>query len=289
MYPANFESDIYSCPTESIINENVKELQIHYPVHKPFFLPNVYNYKATQPRELTAKHRNPVNITARQRKKGNIRKKLRNKKITIMKKKILLMAIALLGLTGISASAQQTQNEPTRRESPAGENNKMRQPREFTEFAFEGVLLDINQQQRIDSLNAAVKAKRPAKPVATCCPADSTKKAECKSSDCKKAQCDNATASCKNDKRADADRRGKTPKGQRMMRNNPYGDEYVAKVKEILTPEQFEIFQENLTQMPPMARQKAAPTMKDGSRKGQAQMSKAKKMKADRRKADSSK
>lgn len=245
-----------------------------------------------------------------------------------MKKKLLLMAIALIGLTGITAQAQETQ---ARQEAPVAQN-KMRQPREFTEFAFEGILLDINQQQRIDSLNAAVKANRPGRPDRACCANDSAdctkaecQKADCKKGDCRKADCKKAdckkdncnqgqcnqgqcnqgqctkpescakddkncenaqcagAAPCKDMKRADGDRRGKGPKGNGMRMHNPYGKEYVAKVKEILTPDQFVIFEENLSNMP-MNMKNADPRLRNAN--SAADMSKNCKMKGDKKKSD---
>ncbi|MDE6693408.1 MAG: hypothetical protein K2K05_08495, partial [Muribaculaceae bacterium] len=59
----------------------------------------------------------------------------------------------------------------------------------------------------------------------------------------------------------------------------PYGPEYVAKVKEILTPEQFEMFQENISNMHANMR-KANPGMKDGARG--ARIEKAQKRTADK-------
>lgn len=237
-----------------------------------------------------------------------------------MKKKLLLMAIALIGLTGITAQAQETQNNNNRQEAPAPQN-KMRQPREFTEFAFEGILLDLNQQQRMDSLNAAVKANCPSRPDRACCANDGAdckkadckkadcKKADCKKADCKKAECNKADckqgqcpktescekdkkncenaqcaneANCKNMKRADGEHRGKGPKGNGMRMGNPYGEEYVAKVKEILTPDQFVIFQENISKMPMnMKRANAAPMM-NGVRS--ANVEKNKQMKVEKKK-----
>lgn len=200
-----------------------------------------------------------------------------------MRKRLLMMAIALIGLTGITASAQETADNNATRLTP-GQMNKMRQPREFTEFAFEGILLDINQQQRMDSLNAAVKANRPERPEG-CCTNESTakcgdcKKSDCKKEDCKKADCkkegckkdDCKKADCKKDKCQNAegcanDCKDKGPKAHRMMCKNPYGDEYVAKVKEILTPDQFAIFEENISNMPMNMNKANRSMMKDGAK-----------------------
>ncbi|MDE6693227.1 MAG: hypothetical protein K2K05_07555, partial [Muribaculaceae bacterium] len=91
------------------------------------------------------------------------------------------MAIAILGFAGATASAQETTSTNSRQETNAPQN-KMRQPRDFNEFAFEGILLDINQQTRMDSLNAAVKANRPERNGNGQCAST-----ECQKSDCKKA------------------------------------------------------------------------------------------------------
>lgn len=193
-----------------------------------------------------------------------------------MKKKILMMAIALFGIAGATASAQETPCNNSCSERPAPQN-KMRQPRTFNEFAFEGILLDINQQQRMDSLNAAVKANRPAKRDGKCasdeCVKNDCQKSDCQKGDCKKGECTaqsqcTETGKCqaagKDCKKGDGPRYGKNPKGERMLRT-PYGPEYVAKVKEILTPEQFEMFQENVANMHVNMR-KANPCMKEGAR-----------------------
>lgn len=153
-----------------------------------------------------------------------------------MKKKILMMAIALIGLTGISATAQTTSDNAAR--PTPGSMNKMRQPREFSEFAFEGILLDINQQQRMDSLNAAVKANRP-----------------CKSDNqCDQASCDNQCC------QQQAQGNGKAQKHHGMRPGMPYDKDYIAKVKEILTPEQYTMFLENIVMMP-QNMQQAAPAL----------------------------
>lgn len=202
----------------------------------------------------------------------------------------MIMALALFGLAGATASAQETTSTNSSQETQVPQN-KMRQPREFTEFAFEGILLDINQQQRMDSLNAAVKANRPVRGENGQCASAECQKSDCKKADCKKGECTAADAQCqkagncqangKECKKGDSECRGKNPKGQRMLRT-PYGPEYVAKVKEILTPEQFEMFQENVSNMQANMR-KANPGMKEGARG--ARMEKAHKHSADKVKA----
>ncbi len=247
-----------------------------------------------------------------------------------MKKKLLMMAIALIGLTGITASAQEAKDNNATRPTP-GQMNKMRQPREFTEFAFEGILLDINQQQRIDSLNAAVKSNCPEGRERACCAKDTPtqcadcnkadcKKADCNKADCNKADCNKADCNKADCKKADCNKadckkadcnkadckkadcnqaaspakdcKGKGPKAHRMMRPNPYGEEYVAKVKEILTPDQFAIFEENISNMP-MNMHRADRSMVKGGAKARkiedAKMAKANRDKAKQLKSDKNK
>ncbi len=97
--------------------------------------------------------------------------------------------------------------------------DKMYRPQRFTDFAFEGILLDMNQQARVDSLNAAMASGRCAN-------------AECANKDCCAAS------------------KGKCNKGRH------HGDrrEYVKKVKNILTPEQYTVFLENIVMMPDKAK-----------------------------------
>lgn len=159
-----------------------------------------------------------------------------------MKKKILMMAIALLGITGMSATAQTSRNNNAAQATP-GAMNKMRQPREFSEFAFEGILLDLNQQQRMDSLNAAVKANRPCQPAGDCDMASCDKKCDNQNSQCCQQQ-----GQCKG--QGEAKPNGKAPKGHGMRPGMPYDKDYIAKVKEILTPDQYTMFLENIVMMP---------------------------------------
>lgn len=162
-----------------------------------------------------------------------------------MKKKILMMAIALLGITGMSATAQTTRESNAGQPTP-GAMNKMRQPRDFNEFAFEGILLDLNQQQRMDSLNAAVKANRPSGCDSQCAQANCDKK------------CDNQNPQCSQQGQCKGKGDMKAPKKHSMRPGMPYDQEYIAKVKEILTPDQYTMFLENIVMMP-QNMQQAAP------------------------------
>lgn len=144
-----------------------------------------------------------------------------------MKKKFFAIAMAAVAAAGITISAQSVDNNRQKCDKPCdkenccgqqcqagtpGANNKMGRPQSFQDFAFEGILLDLNQQQRMDSLNAAVKAQREAKMAA------------------------------RKDQKGDR---------QQMRDNMRQGRaDYIAKVKEILTPEQYTMFLENIVMMP---------------------------------------
>lgn len=129
------------------------------------------------------------------------------------------MALAAMALCGAPAMAQ------TAAETDNMQNNKMYQPQRFTDFAFEGVLLSLPQQTRIDSLNAATKAAYPQFNLL------------------KGEKPDSAAHH-----RADwgkMERRG--PRGERPMMFTPgLTQDYVLKVKEILDPEQYATFLENI-------------------------------------------
>lgn len=157
-----------------------------------------------------------------------------------MNKKVLAIAFAAMAAFGISASAQTpaANQAPCCAENSAapGANDKMARPQKFTDFAFEGILLDIPQQARMDSLNAAVKVQREqARPQRKQrgdrkgqinCPAGQA----CVDSACVAQPC--------------GPRDGRRGPGRRVSAD------YVAKVKEILTPEQYTTFLENIVLMP---------------------------------------
>lgn len=144
-----------------------------------------------------------------------------------MKKKFFAIAMAAVAAAGITISAQSVDNNRQKCDKPCdkenccgqqcqagtpGANNKMGRPQSFQDFAFEGILLDLNQQQRMDSLNAAVKAQREAKMAAR-----------------------------------------KDQKGDRQQMRDDMRQgraDYIAKVKEILIPEQYTMFLENIVMMP---------------------------------------
>lgn len=150
-----------------------------------------------------------------------------------MKKTIIAMALA--GCFAISAAAQdnntcpQAQNCPVAKTARSGKaSDKMYRPQKFTDFAFEGILLDINQQARMDSLNAAMAP------------------GQCADSACVNKAC------CAKDK---------ARKCRRADRK-----EYVKKVKEILTPEQYTMFLENIVMMPEQGKAQMHSRRPDGPR-----------------------
>lgn len=140
-----------------------------------------------------------------------------------MKKKIMMLAIAAAVFCGFSASAQRS-NNPKADRANTEMSDKMYRPQSFTDYAFEGILLDVKQQARVDSLNAAFKARK-----------------EQKSCEAGK-QCADSAKMCK--VKASDMRRDK------MKAANCGRKEYIAKVKEILTPEQYTQFLENIVNMP---------------------------------------
>lgn len=160
-----------------------------------------------------------------------------------MKTKLLSIAMACIAFTAVSAQAQ-TDNDYIEsktgtlakgkgvraREGKPLAADKMYRPQKFTDFAFEGILLDIDQQGKIDAINKEFKQKREA----------------CRKS-CSEGhrQCTDSTTCCQGgiaiDKSAD--------RGPQMKRD------YVTAVKGVLTPEQYVTFLENIVFMP---RQQAA-------------------------------
>ena len=138
-------------------------------------------------------------------------------------KKILALAISAIALCGTVATAQTTEATDA---TSAADNNKMYQPQRFTDFAFEGVLLTVPQQARIDSLNAATRA---ANPRFNKRPGEATD-----------------TVAAPREKRHEAGRPGPRHDRRPMMGAPRPSREYVDKVKEILTPDQYTTFLENL-------------------------------------------
>lgn len=163
----------------------------------------------------------------------------------------MAMAIAAISLGGFSANAQRNDNNSR---TSIEKSDKMYRPQKFTDFAFEGILLDIPQQARIDSLNAAMKAQAPQ---------FNGRKGECTDS----VNCTKQNARTDKNMRADRKDRKDNKAGNRQGRNDRRGgkdfrghrnggmspemkSQYVNKVKEILTPEQYTMFLENIVLMP---------------------------------------
>lgn len=207
-----------------------------------------------------------------------------------MKKNLLTLAVAILGIGAGSVSAQDAVvvEECCETDAPAGgPMDRMRRPMTFNEFAMEGILLDINQQARVDSLNNAVKANaRCGRGPADCsssqcntpacqgrsCAAPNCSQQDCPNQSCAQQNCPNAFESQLQDyttmPQGNVAPKGKDGKLRKDGRNDnggrrgamtcpgpyrggcPYGPAYVAKMKEILTPEQYVTFLENIVNMP---------------------------------------
>lgn len=147
-----------------------------------------------------------------------------------MKKKLLAIAIAVCGTFGMVASAQMP--------------DKSYKPQKFTDFAFEGILLDIDQQTKIDSINAATFKECPMQQ--TCCEGNEAADQQCGNAQCQQTEnagCDTAQCAVKRN----GHRHGMFHGRMNAMRPTP---EYVAAVKEVLTPEQYVTFLENIVTMP---------------------------------------
>lgn len=133
----------------------------------------------------------------------------------------------------------------------------------------------MNQQQRIDSLNAAVKANCPARPEKACdkvCDNAAPCQGNCQNcqngncqncQNCQDGECQKGEGKCKKNKEGEktigcdkakgcdkAPQQCNRAEGAPRMGKCPYGDEYIAKVKEILTPDQYTMFLENIVSMP---------------------------------------
>lgn len=148
-----------------------------------------------------------------------------------MKRTILAIAISVATFGSATVFAQKACDSRMQEKCAAGEcasaqtsaDNKMYKPQKFTDYAFEGILLTVDQQSKMDKLNADLKAKREA------CKNDT---AACAGKDCK---------GCK----------GRTDRGKNRLQARK---DYVSSVKEILTPEQYVTFLENIVFMPEQGR-----------------------------------
>ena len=149
-----------------------------------------------------------------------------------MKFKTLALA-AIAGAISVSAALAQTPdnlpacNDSTCRVDGRGPRpDKMYRPQKFTDYAFEGILLTVDQQGKIDALNAQLKAP--------CDSAACTVKKDCKKDDGRKST-----------------HRKDGRKGRKGGRHHGIDRNYVNAVKGILTPEQYTTFLENIIFMPP--------------------------------------
>lgn len=165
-----------------------------------------------------------------------------------MKKKLFSAALIVAALFSFSASAQQPvksakESTEVTAQTKADKNDKAkkghrhgdcdkkecdRAPRGDRKgqrpYLFRGITLTAEQQTQLNAL-------RPARP--------ECKDAKCDKAKCEKAECDKS----KNDKGG----RRHDFKGHRPGAHNPgMRAEYVKKVKEILTPEQYVVFLENI-------------------------------------------
>lgn len=159
-----------------------------------------------------------------------------------MKKKLITMAIATIAIFGYTATAQTVDNnaQPNQNCPMSAQNDKMHRPQSFQEFAFEGILLDMDQQARIDSLNNAMAQQR---------------------QDMRQQRRE------RRDSLAQCEDEGK------CQRNNPQR-EYIGKVKEILTPDQYVTFLENIVFMQEEAPQFGRPMNARNSIKANGKLSK---------------
>lgn len=157
-----------------------------------------------------------------------------------MKKKILAIAAALFGTFGMIAFAQMP--------------DKSYKPQKFTDFAFEGILLDIDQQAKIDSINALAFKACPMQP------ADCQQQAQCAQTRCPNGQCMKVegvtcdTAGCvtpgPHRRNHDVRHGHSNRRFDGAMRGMRPTREYIEAVKEVLTPEQYVTFLENIVTMP---------------------------------------
>lgn len=166
-----------------------------------------------------------------------------------MNKKLLTLAILACGAFGFSAMAQDEGIMAISEEAPANPNNKMYQPQQFTDYAFEGIILDTDQQAKMDKINAEFQpivngtlvGPRPGQP----CPGDNAQcKQTAKGPRPDKANCD--SAQCKGPRSDFKARRG----GQGGPQLQEARKAYAQQVKQVLTPEQYIVFLENIAFAP---------------------------------------
>ncbi len=183
-----------------------------------------------------------------------------------MNKKVITFAIAALGLCTVSASALTNATVSNDQDNTEQQiDNKMYKPQKFTDFAFEGILLDVNQQAAIDKINQqyeqqlnapAPRGQQPGQPGQPGQkPGQPGKKHGPKpgqpglNPDSLQCNCTpdsaafnpaNLQCNCPPDSAAfnPANRPGKCDKSWQR--------DYAAQVKEVLTPDQYIVFLENI-------------------------------------------
>ena len=154
-----------------------------------------------------------------------------------MTKKILSIALAIAAFSASGMYAQQDRGVNSRGDSDRSEmSDKMYRPQKFTDFAFEGILLDINQQAKMDSLNAIYQ---PNGKIGEKCNLQD-KKLDKQDKNLNKKDC------CKD--KDSLKQSGKQCAGKQDRMENRR--KYVEGVKEILTPDQYTLFLENIVLMP---------------------------------------
>lgn len=167
-----------------------------------------------------------------------------------MKTRFFAAMMAVVATAAISTASAQT--VATISAPPSSEaSDKMYRPQKFTDYAFEGILLSVDQQAKVDAVNAEFKAKREGA------------RAERKLRHDRKQLCKGDSA-CAVADRKDCPRRECDGVNPRMQERK----DYVGKMKQILTPEQYTTFLENIVFMPQPGRAAGAGIVKDKMRKG---------------------
>lgn len=135
-----------------------------------------------------------------------------------MKKNLLALAILLVSMGTVSTFASNDSKEKTGDKKECTKGKQCRKGDKACFNPFVGITLTADQQNKLDALKQV--------------PCGKDNKVDCKKADCKKEDC--KKTECKGDKAcARPDRR----QGKR---------DYISKVKEILTPEQYVVFLENI-------------------------------------------
>ena len=178
-----------------------------------------------------------------------------------MKTKVLGIALMIATLCGFGVSAQESCCKESK-ESAANCSKKARP--QHPDF-FQGITLTADQQAKIDALNAECAKEAKAAKCEKAAKADCGKEAKCGKADkCgKDAKCGKA-AKCEKVAKADCGKADTAKcghhnkKGMRRVArfHKEKHMEYIGKVKEILTPEQYEVFLKNV--------ESAAPKCKEG-------------------------